>query len=224
MRWFGGNLRKAGGIRLSRECAVYFWLGWLAWVLAVIGASFGEYALRVPDPPGMYMFEAGAAMLSPFAGLFSADWLAIAVYRRTYLQLHDHLLGPLLLDQQLTERIRRELRGDPLLRWFRPHRHHSIRAQLLMAPLWWPVINAPEGSSRWQRYGEWIIDVLLGYLPIAVVAPLALYFDSWSMLGLMALIGAIGMATLGYSSIRLAARRQAILDFFNTWLDEKQGV
>jgi hypothetical protein len=44
------------------------------------------------------------------------------------------------------------------------------------------------------------------------------------MLGLMALIGAIGMATLGYSSIRLAARRQAILDFFNTWLDEKQGV
>jgi len=93
-----------------------------------------------------------------------------------------------------------------------------------MAPLWWPVLSAPEGSSHWQRYGEWIIDVLLGYLPIAVVAPLALYFGSWSMLGLLALIGAIGMVTLGYSSIRLAARRQAILDFFNAWLDENQAV
>lgn len=221
MRWFGSNLRKAGGLRLSRECALYFWLGWLAWVLAVVGASFGEYILRVPDPPGMYIFEAGAAMLSLLAAIYAAVWLAIAVYRKTYLQLHNLLLGPLILDQQVTERIQRELRGNLLLRWFGPPKHNSIRAQLLIAPLWWPVLCAPEGSPHWQCYGEWTIDVLLGYIPVAVAAALAIYCESWRALGLMALVGAIGMATLGHSSIRLAARRQAILDFFNTWLDQK---
>jgi hypothetical protein len=215
-------------MHFSRECGFYWWTGWLAWVLAIWAFLFGEYAWRVPDPPAGYFFEAGAAMLGWLVALALADHFVVAVYRRAWQLLKQQSWAPVMLDSGNVDLIRSELRANPLIRWLRPPRSEDIRAQLLTASLWWPAFTAPEGATHWRRYGEWIIDALLGYMPLlaaVVIVALALAgaWPTWRGMGTAALLGSLGMAVLGYSLLRLSARRQAILDYFNAWREERSG-
>jgi hypothetical protein len=212
------NLRSAAGMHLSHECRFYFWVGWIAWVLAVWAALFGEYVWRVPDPPAFYLVEAGGAMLSWLIALALADWQVVTIYQATWHLLQHRTLAPVALNAEVVERIRNELATDPLLRWFRPPKTSGIRAQLMTVALWFQAVAAPEGSPRWRRYSEWLIDGAFGYLPIVAACVVIAVWPKWRGMGTAALLGAIGMAVLGYSLIRLAARRQAILDFFTTEL------
>ena len=83
--------------------------------------------------------------------------------------------------------------------------------------LWWPAVIAPEGSLWWHRYGEWTLDVTSGYCLLFAAPLLLAVFPSRHGLAIAALLFAVSMARLGYSAIRLAGRRQAILDYFNAW-------
>lgn len=204
-------------MNFSGDCRFYFWTGWTGWVLATWAIVYGEYTWRVPEPPGGYMVEAGALMLSWFGALALADHLAIAVYRHVWRQLKQGTIAPIVLEQQVIDRIRGELASDPLLRWLRPPQSKDVRGQLMTAALWWQALCAPEGSSRWERYGEWLQDTLLGYLPLLIAVSLVIMFPSWRGWGTAALVGAVGCGVLGHSLIRLAARRQAIVDYFNAW-------
>jgi len=209
--------RTASGMHLSRECDFYFWAGWLAWVLAISGLAFGEYVWRVPDPPAAYMIEGVIAMTSWLISLWLADDRMIAIYRATGYELRQRFMVPVVIEPQVVDQLRRELARDPLLKWFRPPRSGDLRSQLLTAALWWQAVTAPEGTGYLRRYGEWLIDALLGYLPLVLAVVLLLTWPSWRGVGTAALLGSVGMAILGYSLIRLAARRQAVLDYFSTW-------
>lgn len=218
------NLRSAGGMHLSLECSFYFWTGWLAWLLALSGAVFGEYVWRVPEPPAAYLIEAVIGMTSWLSALVLADTQMIAIYRATWRELRQRFMAPVVIEPQVIEQIRRELAGDPLLKWFKPPKSGDLRSQLLTAALWWQAVTAPEGASYLRRYGEWLVDALLGYLPLALGVLVLAVWPSWRGVGTAALIGSVGMAILGYSLIRLAARRQVMVDYFATWrgdLDEQ---
>lgn len=218
------NLRSAGGMHLSRECGFYFWFGWLAWVLAIGGAMFGEYTWRVPDPPAAYLVEAVIGMTGWLSALWLADTQMVSVYRATWEQLRRRFMAPVIVEPQVVDQIRRELAGDPLLKWFRPPQSNDLRSQLLTAALWWQAVTAPEGTGYLRRYGEWLVDAGLGYLPLGLGVVVLALWPSWRGVGTAALLGALGMATLGYSLIRLAARRQVMVDYFATWrgdLEEK---
>lgn len=218
------NLRAAGGMQLSRDCSFYFWTGWLAWVLAIAGAVFGEYVWRVPDPPRPYLIEAIVGMTSWLSALWLADTAMMRIYLATYRQLRRRFMVPMVIEPQVIAQIRDELARDPLLKWFKPPRSGDLRSQLLTAALWWQAVTAPEGTSYARRYGEWLVDVLLGYLPLGLGVIVVATWPSWRGVGTAALLGGLGMATLGFSLIRLAARRQVMVDYFATWqgdLDER---
>jgi|GEM_PF-2892473 len=215
-------MRAAAGMQLSRECGFYWWTGWLAWVLASWALLFGEYAWRVPDPPAAYLFEATGAMLSWLIALAAADSFVVAVYRRSWRLLKRETWAPAMLDTGNSDLIRRELRANPLIRWLRPPKSHDIRAQLLTASLWWQAFTAPEGATHWRRYGEWIVDAALGYLPMLAAFVIVAVWPTWRGMGTAALCGALGMGVLGWSLLRLSARRQAILDYFSAWREERE--
>ncbi len=51
-------------------------------------ALYAEYNLRVPDPPGGYLFEAALGILWPFLALVTVPiMLALAHYHRVWLDL-----------------------------------------------------------------------------------------------------------------------------------------
>jgi len=210
--------RNAAGMMLSLECAVYFWLGWVAWLLALAGACFGEYIWRVPEPPGAYLFEALVMMLSWVITLAAADHTVISYYRTTWHMLFRQTVAPLVLESKLVDRIRQELTRIPLLRPLRPPPSSDIRGQLMTVALWWQAVTAPEESGVWRRYGEWLVDVLGGYLPLVVGVIVLMAWPERRGLATASLLGAVAMAVLGYSLIRLAGRRQAVLDYFQAWL------
>jgi hypothetical protein len=214
------NIRAAAGMMLAGECRFYFWFGWLAWMLAIAGIAFGEYVWRVPDPPAAYLVEAVVMMTSWLSALFLADSRVVSIYRRTWQQLRQRFMAPVVIEPQVVDQIRKELAVDPLLKWFKPPRSSGLRAQLLTAALWWQAVTAPEGTPRLKRYGEWFVDALLGYLPLGLAVAVLIVWPVWRGLGTAALLGSIGMAVLGYSAIRLAARRQALLDYFSTWRED----
>ena len=161
-------------------------------------------------------------MLAWLVTLAAADYTAISLYQSAWFAIHRRGLAPVLLDQGAIERIRRELRAVPLLVWLRPPASRSVRAQLLGAALWFNAVTLPEGAPWLKRYGEWLVDALCGYLLSAGALIAALLNPSWRGLGIAALAFAAGQAALGYSAIRLAARRQAILDFFSAWCSEQK--
>ena len=217
------NPIAAAGMRFAGACRFLFWTGWLAWTLAAVGVLYGEFVLRSPDPLNGYFFEALGCMVGWLIALYLADNLAMRVYRRSWRRLMQGALAPVALEQQVVERIRAELATDPLLRWFKPPRSRDVAGQLMTAALWWQAYEAPEGSGRWQRYGEWFIDALAGYLPLAAGVLTLVLWPTWKGSGAAAFLVGCGLATLGWSAIRLAARRQAIVDYFTAWRMESEG-
>jgi len=204
-------------MHLSHDCGFFFWTGWLAWALAIAGAAFGEYVWRVPDPPAAYMLEAIIGMTCWLSAMWLADTLMVNLYRATWEQLRQRFMAPVVIEPQIIDQIRDELARDPLLKWFKPPKSNDLRSQLLTAALWWQAVTVPEGTSYRRRYSEWLVDALLGYLPLGLGVAVLATWPSWRGVGTAALLGSLGMAVLGYSLIRLAARRQVMVDYFSTW-------
>jgi hypothetical protein len=211
-------LNNSPGLYLSGANRIYYWIAYTAWLAAVFAGLYAEYQLRTDGQLGFYLFEAFAAMLGWLIAFVIADHTVISTYRRTFDRLLRRNAAMLLLDLEKTGRIRRELAANPLLRWFRPPRAAHVGTQLLSASLWWTAVIEPEDASPWRRYGEWIIDVLFGYLPLSMALVLTASFLPGGFVWLALLLLSLGLATIGYSLLRLAARRQAVLDYFRAWL------
>ncbi|MCH7472792.1 hypothetical protein IIA79_07570 [bacterium] len=213
----GFDLRNMAGMRFSRECRFYFWVAWGAWWVAVWVAVYAEYSWRVPDFMGFHLVEAWIAMLAPFATLAAADSLSIKTYQATWFEFNRKGLGPVMLAKESVDRLRDELGQSLLLRWFKPPESRDVSAQLMTAALWYPALALPQDSSWWRRYGEWAVDVLFGYLPLGIAPLLFLVAPKPWGLSVGLIICAVSLAVLGNSALRLAARRQAILDYFEAW-------
>jgi len=225
IRKMGFNLRSAGGMHLSRECGLWFWVAWLALTAGLIGALFGEFLLRVPDGIGFYFVEALLGLIAPLGMLIYADQVTIDTYQRTGADLRHRAVAVLLLNRDSVELIRHELRFNLLLTWLKPPRSADVRSQLMTAALWYRALTAPEGAPWWQRYGE-------NMLSTAGAAAALLFSPVLWLLGLEAaggwmteervtagalLIGCLGLLALGHGLLKSTARRQAIVDFFTTW-------
>jgi hypothetical protein len=216
------NLRNLAGMSLAPQCAAYYWMSWLAWTAAVLGLLLAEYTWRVPNPPGGYLGEALVAMLAWPLALALADHTVVHVYLHTWQALQHHGQASELLSEQKIEDVRDELRGLPLLSWVAPPPARDIGAQLLSATLWFAAVTRPTGTRAWQRYGEWFIDVLAGFIPLAIACAAALIWPTRYGLASAAALGALGLSVLGYSALRFTARRQAVLDYFNAWRSDGQ--
>ncbi|HES58452.1 MAG TPA: hypothetical protein ENO21_03380 [Firmicutes bacterium] len=214
------NLRPMAGMSLGRECAFYFWSGWLGWVVAAFGLIYVELTLRAPDHLAFYMVEAWLAVLAPFFALYFADSLSLTTYQAVWHDLHRRELGHRVIDREAVDRLREELRSNPLLRWFRPPPSEDSRAQLLTVSLWYRALILPPAAPWRARYGEWVADVCLGYLPF--FTGWLLWFlvpAAWGFL-LAVAVTSLSLVVLGLSAVRLAARRQAVLDYFAAWLQQ----
>jgi hypothetical protein len=221
------NLRAVAGMMLSRECRLYYWTGWVAWVIGGWALVYAEYTFRVSLPPAFYMVEAWLAMLMPFLAMVVADWLAIRIYQAVWFEFNRRALGAVALESMAVDRIREELRKNVLLRFLRPPASRSIGDQLLTAALWYRALTMPEDSPWWQRYGEWAVDVLLGYIPLLIAVVLLIGWLSGLTgerygLALAAIPGGLSMLVLGYSALRFASRRQAIIDYFQAWRQQRE--
>jgi hypothetical protein len=221
------NALGTTGLRLAGSCALSYWAGWVAWVTAGALMLLGEFHLRVPDPPGFYYFEAAAGILLPFFALALADHYSVTHYHQVWTDLLRPGRAPLMLDSGAVDRLREELRGNLLLRWFAPPASKHIGGHLLTVSLWYRAVALPQSAGFWQRYGEWLADVVCGYflMLLAVGGGAVWLFASsegqdWLLCASMLCAG-VGLAVLGYSAVRFAARRQAILDYFRTWLLDK---
>jgi hypothetical protein len=200
-------------MNLSRHCAAYYWLSWLAWT---------EYIWRVPDPPTNYLGEAFVAMLAWPIAMALADRTVLHFYLGTWQALQHKGQAPTLLDEQKIEDVRDELRRLPLLGWIAPPPARDIGGQLLSATLWFATVTPPGGAGAWRRYSEWFIDVLAGFTPLAIACAAALTWPTRYGIAAAAALAAVGLAVLGFSALRFAARRQAILDYFNAWRSDSQ--
>lgn len=217
------NARSNAGLRLSGACAAYYWIGWLAWTAAGITALIAEYHLRVPEPPAGYLVETALGILIPFLALVFGDHVSLATYMRVWFDLQKPGLAPQMLDSSAVDRMREELRGNVLLRWFRPPASKELGAQLATTALWYKAMALHPSHGFWARYHEWVIDVLVAYAAMGGLATIAYLWLSAGVGELdwllhLALLGmCLPLVVIGYSVIRFAGRRQAILDYFRTW-------
>lgn len=212
------NLRPMAGMSLGRDCAFYFWSGWVAWVVAALGLVYVEFTLRAPDHMTFYLVEAWLVFLSPFVALYLADQLCLTTYQSVWRDLQQKSLGHRVIEREAVDRLRDELQRNLLLCWFRPPSSDDSRAQLMTVSLWYRALTLPASAGWFRRYGEWVADIWLGYIPF--LGGWALWFLAPTEHGfLLALaITSLALVTLGLSAIRLAARRQAVLDYFSAWL------
>jgi hypothetical protein len=219
--WFD-NLRGAAGMNLGRECAFYFWSGWVAWVVAAFGLLYTEFTLRAPDHLSIYLVEAWLAVLAPFFALYYADGFSLSTYQSVWRDLHHRELGHRVIEREAVDRLRDELERNLLLRWFRPPASDDSRAQLLTVSLWYRALTLPPSAPWLKRHGEWVADVCLGYIPFLTGWALWLLVPAaWGFLLAVAVTSA-SLVVLGLSAVRLSARRQAVLDYFQAWLQQHQ--
>jgi hypothetical protein len=217
------NALSTLGLRFGGACAAYYWTGWLAWCAAGLTVLYAEYHLRVPEPPGGYIVETALGLLIPYFALALGDHVSIESYMRVWFDLQRPGCAPQMLDQSAVDRIREELRANVLLRWFRPPVSKDLGAQLVTTALWYKAMALHPSLGFWARYGEWVIDVLVALISIAGLAGIAWLWLSAEIGKLdwllhVALLGLCPpLVVIGYSVIRFAARRQAILDYFRTW-------
>ena len=203
-------------MRLAGNSRFFFFVGWVAWWLAGWGLVYGEYLLRAKVWLTPYGVEAWLAMLAPLAAFGLADLLVMRLYERIWFTFTREALGPVVVEREAVDRLREELRRHPLLRWATPPESRSLGAQLMTAALWLPALSLPEGSAPIRRYGEWLLDGLhLCVLVLGVVV--AIEWPNRAGLGFSLIVLSTGLIGLGYSLVRLAARRQAILDYFSAW-------
>jgi xanthosine utilization system XapX-like protein len=211
------------GLRLGGACAAYYWTGWLAWSAAGFTALYAEYHLRVPAPPANYLIEAVLGILLPYCALVLGDHVSLESYMQVWFDLRRPGCAPQMLDVSAVERIRADLGSNVLLRWFRPPVSKELSTQLVTTALWYKAMALHPSRGFWARYGEWVVDVMvvhIAVLGIVAVAYLWLVAEAGKLDWLLhvALLGmCLPLMVTGYSVIRFAARRQAILDYFRTW-------
>ncbi len=206
-------------MRLAGDSRIYFFVAWVAWLVSGYCLLYVEYELRRTQFLQPYAVEAWIGMVLPIGVFALADWLVIRSYERVWFGFQRQSLGPVVLERESVDRLRADLRRSILLRWAAPPASRSMRAQLLTAALWLPALCAPEGTPWAARYREWIVDTVT---VIAVCTAIVLLVSSggldivWTTRAALALL-AVGLLVIGFSLVRLAARRQAILDYFSAW-------
>jgi hypothetical protein len=217
------NALNTLGLRFGGACAAYYWIGWVAWCAAGITTLYAEYHLRVPQPPAGYIVETTLGLLIPYLALMLGDHVSLESYMQVWFDLRRPGCAPQMLDASAVDRIREELRSHMLLRWFRPPASKKLGAQLVTTALWYKAMSLHPSRGFWARYSEWMIDVLVVILALTGLATIAWL---WLFSGVgqldwllhVALLGTcLPLLVIGYSVIRFAARRQAILDYFRTW-------
>jgi hypothetical protein len=179
---------------------------------------------RLPDLLGNYMLEAFGACTAPLLSLVLADQLALGAYQRTWFELKNLGRAPLLLEQDGLALVRSDLAAHPLLRWLRPAPGGGLRRQLRAAAVWYDALLSPEDAPWLQRYGAPLRSALAGLL--ALLTPL-LWWGSASAAWLPArtaqlagiALAAVALGTLAVGQLQTTARRQAIQDYFTTYLD-----
>ncbi|MDQ3023278.1 MAG: hypothetical protein M3R04_02655 [bacterium] len=203
-------------MRLSGSSRFYFFVAWIAWWVAAWSLIYAEYLLRSRDMLTQFAVEAWFTMVAPLAVFAIADQLVMRIYERVWFDFTERSLGPLVLEREAVDRLRSSLRRNLLLRWAAPPESRSIGAQLMTAALWLPALSAPDDTPTLKRYREWLIDsACWGLLGCAAVV--AFIWPSRGGFAAALIVLATGLIVLGYSLVRLAARRQAILDYFSAW-------
>jgi len=208
-------------MQLGRECSVYFWAGWVAWVVALLAMLYGEFLLRTSNNLSFYMLEAWLGFLAPFIALWQADNLGGSAYHKVWVDVNKGGISSKFADPEIIESIRKEFSSNLLLKAMKPPASRDSRSQLFTVSLWYPVITRPPAAGWWARFGEYCIDILLGYLPFLGAVLFFMTNEGRSTIPVTALLLSLGLTTLGYSSIRFAARRQAVLDFFAIWKTQR---
>jgi hypothetical protein len=203
-------------VRFSSSSRFFFFVGWTAWWFALWSLVWAEFLLRARVPFTPYYLEAYAAILAPLAAFGCADLLVTRLYEHVWFQFTREALGPVVMEREAVDRLRADLRRSLLLRWVAPPESRSLGAQLMTAALWLPALVAPEGTSFIGRHRDWLIDALSVLLLLLAVCIVVVWTDRLG-LALALFPMAAGLLILGYSLVRLAARRQAILDYFNAW-------
>jgi hypothetical protein len=211
------------GLKLGGACAAYHWIGWLAWCAAGITALYAEYHLRVLEPPAGYMVETALGILIPYLALVLSDHVSIESYMQVWFDLRRPGWAPQMLDLSAIDRIREELGGNVILRWFRPPASQDLGGQLVTTALWYKAMALPPSAGFRARYGEWVTDAVVAQAAVLGLAAMAYVWLTaaasqldW-LLPVALLSLCLPLMVIGHSVIRFAARRQAILDYFRTW-------
>jgi hypothetical protein len=210
-------------MRLANASRFYFFAGWLAWWAAAWLLIYVEYSLRATDWLTPYAVEAWLAMVAPLVVFAAADQLVMAQYEQLWAQFSRTAIGTVVLEREAVDRLRDDLRRSLLLRWFAPPRSASLNGQLLTAAAWLPAISAPDDTPGAVRYRELYGGLAFSVLLLGAGLTAFIYRDP---LGLYAALGLLGVALagIGFGLIRLAARRQAILDYFTAWRGQPGDV
>jgi hypothetical protein len=206
-------------VRFSGVSRVYFFLGWTAlWVAAEL-LLLAVFRLRAPDGLKEYLFEALLGFIAPFVALGVGDSISIGTYRRVWNDLHGQLLTLIFLDRDAITRLRADLRQYWLLWFFAPREQRSIKAQLAVVAQWYQAIALPSGTPWHKRFGEALalrISLLLLPVPaVALVAALVGQLNQWLLVPLA--IEGMLLLIAGWQGILMAARYQALQDYFNAW-------
>jgi hypothetical protein len=203
-------------MRLAANSRFFFFVGWVAWWAASWALIYAAYTLRARDWLTPYGVEAWLAMVAPLAVFAAADHLVMKLYERIWFAFTSQSLGPVVLEREAVDRLRADLRRNLLLRWAAPPVSRSMGAQLMTAALWLPAIAAPDDTPPLVRYREWIFDSV-SFLFLGAGGLLAVLWPTREGIAIALAVLSAGLGVLGFSLIRLAARRQAILDYFNAW-------
>ncbi len=207
-------------MRFSGVSRLHFFLGWVALWLGAECLIMAEFLLRVPDPPGMYLLEAGCAILAPFGALALGDYESVRVYREVWNGLGERLLSIVFIERDAITRLREDVRRHWLLYFFAPREARNLQGQIRQVTVWYQALALPSDSPFSKRFG-WIAAVRFGkilFLPALVV--LAASFLGAGLkqpTPLALLLTSVLLLLLGYDYLLLSARGQALGDFFAAW-------
>ncbi|MCC7477613.1 hypothetical protein IT575_04060 [bacterium] len=207
-------------MRFSGISRLHFFLGWVSLWLGMEFLLLGEFLLRVPDPPGMYFIEAGLAILAPFGALALGDHEAVRIYREVWNGLGERLLSTVLIERDAVSRLRADLRQHWLLWFYAPREARSLSGQLRQVAVWYQALALPTDSPFGRRFGF----IMLSRLAMLLALPAFIALGA-SVMGaglrqptpFALLICALLLGVIGYDRLLMAARGQALGDFFAAW-------
>jgi hypothetical protein len=202
-------------VRLASNSRFLFFCGWFAWWLACWFLIAAEYFLRAQQWLTPYGIEAWLAMVTPLAVFAAADQLVMLHYERTWEAFTTKALCPMVLEKENLDRLRHDLRRSILLRWFAPRQSRTLRGQLTTAADWLPALTSPQHSML-VRYRETVLGLVL-FLLLLVCFLMAWLSPSRSGVTLAVIPCAISLIGFGYQMVKIAARRQAVFDYFSAW-------
>lgn len=202
-------------MRLAANTRAFFFLGWVCWWAVAWALVYVEYHFRARVWLTPYGFEAWIAMVAPLFAFACADQLVMYHYERVWEQFTNNALGPLVLENEAVDRLRVELRGNLLLRWFAPRKARSLQSQLTTAADWLPALVAPQESTV-LRFSEAGINTVC-WLLICVAVVLLFAGTSKETVAVAVGLIAVALIGLGFHAVKIAARRQAVFDYFAAW-------